>query len=318
MILALFACKKEDDGKLMLIEADSKKGFNFPYLLFLPDTLSDQGELMLVVEPNNSGFANDDLKEHLEKARRTASKDFYLGNFIARKLHYPLLVPVFPRPETDWKIYTHALDRDAVMQKDNPLERLDLQLINMIDDAYDTLRSMGYQSRDQVLMTGFSASGTFANRFSLIHPDRLFAVAAGGLNGILMLPADEINGERVNYPLGTNDLRELFKEEFDSVAFNRLPQYLFMGQNDDNDAVLFDDGYDPSEREIVFRALGTKMLPDRWNECSNFYRQRNINATIITYDSIGHEHPLKVKEDIVEFFNRSLQLMENDPPSILN
>lgn len=301
-LLSLFACKKENEGNLILIEADSQKGFNFPYLLFLPDTISDQTELRLIVEPNNSGFANDDLKEHLEKARRTASKDFYIGNFVARKLHYPLLVPVFPRPETDWKIYTHALDRDAVIQKNNLLERLDLQLIKMIDNARDTLRSMGYMTRDRVLMTGFSASGTFANRFSLIHPNRVFAVAAGGLNGILILPADEINGNKLNYPLGTNDFRELLNESFDSITFKQLPQFLFMGENDDNDAVLYDDGYEPAERETVFRSLGTKMQPDRWNACSDFYRQRKINATIVTYDSIGHEHPLKVKEDIVEFF----------------
>lgn len=302
VIIYLFACSKEQEGNLILVEANSNKGFNFPYLLFLPDTISDQELMMLIVEPNNSGFANDDLKEHLEKARRTASRDFYIGNFVARKLHYPLLVPVFPRPETEWKIYTHALDRDAALQKDNQLERLDLQLVNMIDNARDTLRSMGYQTMERVLLTGFSASGTFANRFSLIHPERIFAVAAGGLNGIMMLPADEINGDRLNFPLGTNDLEELFNEEFDSVTFSQLPQYLFMGRNDDNDAVLYDDGYDPSEREIVFRTLGTKMQPDRWNACSKFYKQRNINATIVTYDSIGHEHPLKVKEDIVEFF----------------
>lgn len=302
MTLTLFACKKQEGGRLILIEADNQKGFNFPYLLFMPDSMPEKEELLLIVEPNNSGFAKDDLKEHLEKAKRTASKDFYIGSFVAQKLHYPLLVPVFPRPETEWKIYTHALDRDAIIQRGNPLERLDLQLVKMIDDARDTLRGLGYLTGEKVLMTGFSASGTFVNRFSLLHPDRIMALAAGGLNGILMLPADEINGTKLNYPLGTNDFGEIFNEEFDSVTFRQLPQYLFMGKNDENDAVLFDDGYEPGEREIVFRNLGTKMQPDRWNACSEFYRKKNINATIITYDSIGHEHPLMVKEDILEFF----------------
>ena len=32
-----------------------------------------------------------------------------------RVLKVAVLMPVFPRPKTDWQIYTHALDRDALM-----------------------------------------------------------------------------------------------------------------------------------------------------------------------------------------------------------
>lgn len=307
---SLLACRREKDN-LILIQANPSKGFNFPYLLFIPDSIPDHKNLFLIVEPNNSGFANDDLKEHLKKARRTASKDFYIGNFVAERLKYPLLVPVFPRPAKDWKIYTHALDRDAMIQKNNELQRLDIQLLNMIDDALDTLRSLGYKTDNRILMTGFSASGSFVNRFSLIHPDRVFALAAGGLNGILMLPLDEIKGIELNYPLGTNDFQKLFNMSFDSASFKKLPQFLFMGKSDDNDAVLFDDAYDSVERVSVFKTIGEKMQPDRWNACSEIYKLKNINATLITYDSIGHEHPKKVKDDILSYFTSLIKLSES-------
>ena len=222
-LITLASCSRGTDKHLIEVNADSRKGFNFPYLLYIPETISDKEELKLIVEPNNSGFANDKLSEHLEKARRTASIDFYAGNYISRKLGYPLLVPVFPRPESEWKIYTHALDRDAILQKDNPLERLDLQLIRMMEDARDTLQKLGYPTAERVLMTGFSASGTFVNRFSLIHPDRVFALAAGGLNGLLMLPVKEIKGQQLDYPLGINDFTELFSSTFDSATFKKIP-----------------------------------------------------------------------------------------------
>jgi hypothetical protein len=131
-------------------------------------------------------------------------------------------------------------------------------------------------------------------------------VAAGGLNGLLMLPIDEINNKRLNYPLGTNDFQFLFDKYFDSTAFKMIPQFLFMGKLDENDAVLFDDGYDAEERETVLRNLGLIMQPDRWYSCTKIYKTKNINATFITYDSIGHEHPLKVKEDILSFFKTNL------------
>jgi hypothetical protein len=225
-------------------------------------------------------------------------------------LKYPLLVPVFPRPKSDWKIYTHALDRDAILQKNNLLERLDIQLIKMIDNARDTLLKLGYRTQKRVLLTGFSASGTFANRFSLIHPDRVFAVAAGGLNGLLMLPVKEINNRKLNYPLGTNDFKSLFNECFDSLSFKKIPQFLFMGKLDENDAILFDDGFDPDERETVFKSLGIKMQPERWNTCMKIYKANNTNVTLITYDSIGHEHPLKIKEDILSFFIANLKISD--------
>ncbi len=306
-LITLASCSRGTDKHLIEVNADSRKGFNFPYLLYIPETISDKEELKLIVEPNNSGFANDKLSEHLEKARRTASIDFYAGNYISRKLGYPLLVPVFPRPESEWKIYTHALDRDAILQKDNPLERLDLQLIRMMEDARDTLQKLGYPTAERVLMTGFSASGTFVNRFSLIHPDRVFALAAGGLNGLLMLPVKEIKGQQLDYPLGINDFTELFSSTFDSATFKKIPQFLFMGRLDDNDAVLFDDGYGPDERETVFRTTGEKMQPDRWNSCRDIYLAANINATIVSYDSLGHENPERVKKDILSFFVSAIE-----------
>jgi hypothetical protein len=301
-ILSLLSCGRENENNVLVFEEDSKKGFNFPYMLFIPDSMSVSSELFLIVEPNNSGFADDDLKKHFEKARRTVSKDFYIGNYVSGKLKYPLLVPVFPRPQSEWKVYTHALDRDEMLQKNNSLEHIDIQLINMIDNACDTLRKLGYRMNKKVLMTGFSASGTFVNRFSLIHPEVVYAVAAGGLNGLLMLPVAKINGQELNYPIGISDFNILFNKDFDSVSFKKIHQFLFMGSMDENDAVLFDDAFDADEREIIFRNLGIKMQPERWNNCSEIYKSKDIDACIITYDSIGHEHPESIKKEILDFF----------------
>ncbi len=67
-LITLASCSRGTDKHLIEVNADSRKGFNFPYLLYIPETISDKEELKLIVEPNNSGFANDKLSEHLEKA----------------------------------------------------------------------------------------------------------------------------------------------------------------------------------------------------------------------------------------------------------
>jgi hypothetical protein len=289
-------------GKTFLIDSDTEKGFNYPYYLFIPDNIADDKELTLIAEPNNSGFVSDDMDKHMEKAQRIATLDFYTGNYVARNLQLPLLVPVFPRSESEWKIYTHALDRDVMLQMDTNLERLDLQLLAMVEDARERLNKMGYKTDEQFFITGFSASGTFANRFTALHPGKIKAVAAGGLNGLLFLPLEEINGNKLNYPVGTGDFQKLLGKPFNAEAFKETPQFLFMGALDDNDAIPYDDAFDPPEREVIYQTLGREMQPLRWENCRLIYKQEAVNADIRSYEGIGHEHPDEIKDDILNFF----------------
>ena len=304
LALLLFASCNEriTGGKILLIENDSAKGFNFPYYLFIPDNIADDSELTMIVEPNNSGFVDDNLDKHKEKALRTATRDFYTGNYVARSLQLPLLVPVFPRSESDWKIYTHALDRDAMLEKDTDIERLDLQLLAMVDDARERLKEMGYHIDERFFFTGFSASGTFANRFAALHPERVKALAAGGINGLLFLPLEEMNDIKLTYPVGTFDFQELFGKPFNAEAFREIPQFYFMGALDDNDAIPYADAFDPTEREVIYQILGSEMQPLRWENCQRIYKTQGVNAQFRIYEDIGHEHPEEIKENIALFF----------------
>lgn len=299
-------CRHSINGELSFTEPGPDNSFRFPYFLFIPDGVSLTDEVCIMVEPNNSGFVNDTLQKHIDKAKRTATKDFYIGNFVARGLKVPLLVPVFPRSLTDWKIYTHALDRDVMLQKDNDLERIDLQLLAMFEDARRQLAEQNIKTSDSFMLTGFSASGSFANRFTLLHPDRVIAVAAGGLNGLLMLPIDSLGGEMLPFPLGTGDFKTVTGENFNKAAFLKTPQFYFMGELDDNDAVPFDDAYNQEEREQVYRLLGEQMLPQRWNRCRDIYSQQKVNATIKIMNGLGHEHPEEMKKEILGFFRENI------------
>jgi hypothetical protein len=307
ILIFFYSCNGSvSDGNLIQVAENPEKGFQYPYYLFVPEEVSNEDEIILIVEPNNSGFASDEFSKHLEKAKRIASREFYAGNFVARKLNFPLLVPVFPRSERQWQIYTHALDRDVMLQRDNPLERLDLQLLAMLEDATERLHEMGYNISDQFFLTGFSASGTFVNRFTALHPEKIKAAVAGGVNGLVFLPVAEMNDERLIYPIGTGDFQELFGKPFDLAAFRETPQFLFMGALDDNDAVPYQDAYDKDERELIYRTLGSEMLPARWENCRSIYTANGVRAQFKTYDGIGHEQTGVIKTDILKFFQSQL------------
>ena len=306
VLVVLISCSQVKDGELLYIEPTKDDAYNFPYYLFIPENMEQTDALHLIIEPNNSGFVDDDFTKHLEKAQRTASREFYLGNYVSRQLKYPLLVPVFPRTRTDWEIYTHALDRDVMLQQNNNLERIDLQLLAMAEHACESLVKLGYKIENEYLMTGFSASGSFANRFTALHPDKIKAVAAGGVNGLLILPFSELEKHQLNFPLGVADIDTLTKNRFDFNTFQKRPQYYFMGALDSNDAIPYADGYSQKERETVYQLLGKEMQPKRWQSCRSIYDSLKINAVIKTYENTGHEQSAVIKDDVCKFFKNVL------------
>ncbi len=289
---------------LIAFRANPVKGFHFDYLVYLPKGLKRSGNLFLLVETNNTGL-NDTIEVHERGARYAAARSS-VGNYISKKLKIPLLVPVFPRSATDWTVYTHALDRETLLSTDPKMMRLDLQLLSMFEDAGVQLQAQRILINEKFLMAGFSASGTFANRFSMLHPQRLQAMAAGGINGIAILPLRELGGKELNYPLGINDLKEITGKEADLKAFRSLPKLLFMGASDENDAVGYDDAYNDKERETVYRIMGKQLVPDRWNFIRKVYMEAKVQADFRTYPNIGHGTDLRINNDLVAFFKSYL------------
>lgn len=305
LILSVTMILSCDNKGLIYQEAKPAKGFNFPYYLLVPENNSKSDITHLVVETNNSGFVSDNFNEHKKSAKKLITNHENMGVYISKELNYPMLMPIFPRTKSDWKVYTHALDRDVIEQKDNDLERIDLQLIKMIQDADSTLRELGFKIKEEIILTGFSASGTFANRFTIIHPNKVELAVAGGLNGILPLPINSIKNEKLNYPIGTNDFQKLFEKAFDSTAFKSTPQFLFMGRKDDNDAIQYADAYNENERDLIYTVIA-KDMHERWDICRKIYHNKRINAVIKSYDELGHGYDENVKQEILAFIRLHL------------
>ena len=288
------------DFQVMEVPADPEAGFYHAYLLKVPESVPPDREAVLVVEGNNTGRSSDDATVHLESVRR-AMTGRSIGRLIAEDLGMPFLMPVFPRPKSDSHTYTHALDRDTILIDEGPLHRIDLQLLAMIRDATRRLEAMGWQLEPQFAVAGFSASASFANRFVLLHPDKVRWVLAGGFNGILALPVEEIGGEALFFPLGIADIRKLTGQPFNAGSWKEVPQFLFMGELDENDAVLFDDAYSKQERKQVFSLLGRQMLPGRWNKCQDFYRAHGANCQFHTFPELGHDLNSEAISAILQF-----------------
>lgn len=285
---------------IIVIEKNPSNLFFNDYILFIPKGTKLSSKTFLLVEPNNTGRPSDSIGVHKKLAIDLASVSS-VGNNISTALRIPLLVPVFPRPASKSLIYTHALDRDVMLEKSNELKRLDLQLLAMINDAKNILKILTIEIGDKIFMSGFSASATFINRFSFLHPDKIHALAIGGFNGELLFPQNEINGVKLNYPIGINDFEKLFKQKFDFNAYKSIPQFIYMGELDDNDAVQYDDAYSKKERKIINDNIAA-TVQKRYLECQKVYLKANINASFKTYEKVGHSTTSNMNLEVIKFF----------------
>ena|SRR3989338_8083749 len=296
-----------EKDSLIVIEKNPAKGFFSDYILFIPKGTKLNNKTFLLVEPNNTGILSDSIEVHKKHAIDLASVSS-VGNNISAELRIPFLVPVFPRPASKPLTYTHSLDRDVMLETSNELKRLDLQLLEMISDAKNILKALTIEVKDKIFMSGFSASATFTNRFSFLHPDKIQALAIGGFNGELMFPQNEINSVKLNYPIGTNDFEKLFKQKLDLETYKSIPQLIYMGELDDNDAVQYDDAYNKKERKIINDNIGA-TVQKRYSECQIVYLKANINATFKTYENVGHWTTSNMNLEVIKFF---LAQMEQD------
>lgn len=285
------------------IEADASRGFTYPYYLYVPGALREEkaqtGTHNLLVVPNNTGKIDDDLNVHEKNVRQKMGQvEMAFG-----KLNVPVLMPVFPRPKTDWKIYTHALDRDSLLTDKTEYKRFDLQLAAMIRDARERLAKENIKTDERVLMYGYSAAGMFVNRFAFLHPDLVKAVAVGSPGGWAIAPAAKFGGKTLRYPIGTGDFKSVAGKKLDQKALRKVAFFVFLGDKDDNDSLVFGDGYEEEDKNLVFELFG-KTPVERWETSKKLYAENKLQAEFKLYPDTAHKVTPAMIFDVQDFFGK--------------
>lgn len=297
--------------ELIKVPAAASKGFEWPYYLSIPKALSNN--TVLLVEPNNTGTWSDAQAVH-DTAALSLVK--WRSDF-AVKLDVPLLVPTFPRPmippaPEPGGIYTQALDRyslltDAVVNGGS-IKRIDLQLIAMIRDAQEKLAARGFRVDSKVFMMGFSASGAFTSRFTMLHPGIVRAAAPGSPGGWPLAPVSEWwGGTTLRYPVGIADVQSLTGQPVDLAGLRKVPQYIYVGDQDTNDA-LDTRGIPQDEKDIICAYLNCNPAPqisNRWPISEEMYNSVGSSNEFVIYPTVAHTITGVMFEDILQFFKRN-------------
>jgi len=285
------------------IEAQPTKGFAYPYYLYVPKAMRQIGarkqtQTILVI-PNNTGKVDDDFAVHEANVKRQIERN---GTMTAR-LSVIILMPVFPRPGTDWKIYTHALDRDSMLTDKKEYSRFDLHLAAMIDNAREKLKAVKLKTDKRVLMLGFSASAMFVNRFTFLHPKRIKAAVIGSPGGWAIAPVAAYNRKTLRYPIGVGDFRTVSGADLDMKNLRKVPLFVFLGDGDDNDSVVFGDSYNAEDKDLIFELFG-KTPVERWEISKTLYRESKLQAEFKLYPNVKHAITEEMFADIFAFLKK--------------
>jgi len=316
--LAVWSLSQEGSGQTnggggqapTLVPSNSTAGFNFPYYLYVP---SNAREKPLLVEPVNSGAASDNFQEDIDAAKSTVEDG--VARRISDELRVPLIVPVFANPASDgfYSKFVQALDTETMHIDSGKFERIDLQLLGMVDHARERLAEDGLDLPSEIMLNGFSASGNFVDNFTVFHPERVASVTAGAVNGMPTLPIAEAKGHTLNYQIGIADLEALSGEPFDRDAWLDVPLFCYMGADErspTDDTLPYRDVWSEEQAEKARAVYGDDMQAERMTFSEAVHHEVGAGTRMAVYDDTGHSYSPEIVEDVVSFHRRHNDIEE--------
>jgi hypothetical protein len=291
-----------------LVEHPSTDDNPYVFYSYFPRSAAENQEVVVGVWPHGGGFSSEDYSVHKGLA----------ANVVARLASYseyyqiPIIVVAIPRVES---LYVHSLHLGTFTTREKMLNRPDLKLINAVWNQYiPSLREAGFNVDERVLMMGFSSAGMFAHRFTMLHPDKVKAVWLGS-HGPAPLPATELDGQTLNYPLGMNNIQKLTGGPFDFKAYSKIPHFICVGENDvnpQNDTTTYTDVFTEEQGQFIRSHFGSSN-PERIRFFYEYLASMGVPAQFLLYEGIGHTITDQILHDAFNFLMMNSGII--GPPS---
>lgn len=237
-------------GTKYIIPANNE--FNFPFLLFVPDSLEDNSDLLVGVQTVDcSRDTFDNAINEIINFDWQKRQDTINGTNIrlSQEFNSAILVPVIPRTkgcdatylgyelldtnydnENEFKDAKSAISKKLTKFTAEDFKKfinLDGQVLKMINYSKNFIRAKENKIvNDKVILNGYSATSHFVNYFSAKHPTECLMVIGGGCGGRLIIPKDEVNGEKLTYPVGVSNIN------FNLEEFAKIHHFYYLGSED--------------------------------------------------------------------------------------
>ena len=85
----------------------------------------------------------------------------------------------------------------------------------------------------------------------------------------------------------------------------QVPHFFFIGDQDDNDSVPSDDGFDDEDKNLIFDLFGQTPI-ERWPFAQELYESIDANVVFTVYVDVGHTLTPEMLDDVRAFFEEAL------------
>ena len=216
-----------------------------------------------------------------------------------------LLTPVIPR-DLHTPIYAVAFDRRIFTKVDPFFQRPDLEVVKMISILKQDLEEGKIDVKEKVFVEGFSAGGMFAQRFTLLHPELVKAIAAGQSGGALTLPVEEFKNRKMDWPLGIYGFEQLTGKPFNMDAYRDVSQFIYVGSEDNSNSTVHYGNEIWNNSQVNTLNIFGKTDPSRINSQVEYLHSKGLNNIHFKlYPGYKHNFYQDQITDIFDFFEEN-------------
>jgi hypothetical protein len=94
----------------------------------------------------------------------------------------------------------------------------------------------GFIVQPRLIVYGFSRGAQMAERFALLYPDEVAAVATLSAGSYTLPTSEDFQHNPLRFPFGVADLHQIGGAQFDWIAFSQIPFWVGVGAEDANPA----------------------------------------------------------------------------------
>ena len=309
-------------------EANSSKGYNFPFILIYPEQM--QGNVKLFVEGNNSteyikrdkdgkvlGYQTfeeqkqDAIAFAQQICKQEDGKHFNVG-YMYQQLNQPIVIPIIERCEAEHtgEYYPQMLGRNVVLDKTSKFANLSHQVVAMVTEAKKVCLGKNKEINidKKSGLCGFSASGVFASRMLFAEPESFDACLSMCSNAVQPLPVAEVNGIKLPYPLGTADYEKIFGKQFNIEEYKKAQQMFFVGVEEDNKRYNIAKNsrlHDKNIQDKFIQVYGDVTIQERQRMISQIMQELGMDNTVSLV--VPGEHNFGGKSKYILSFGQAIR-----------
>lgn len=225
------------------VAANPELGFNFPFKIIIPKNVCENSEIVYVCNlPYDESERCNTFDEMIELAKQDMGSIDMMHIHLCLEKGHSLVIPIIPRTKefrpnflgkdcfkNDFSVLKDFKFKDDLYRYENLAD----QHKAIMEYAMRCLSEVGIIVDDKVIIAGYSEGSKFASHFSILHPEIIKAVIAGGTGGVMSMPITHIGEYEFKYPLGVADV-----PSFDFDAFKKISFFYYIGEDDKSDSAI--------------------------------------------------------------------------------